>query len=90
MQPLDHVQKLIDQKSISEAQWNLYFLATEYLDNPEGGGRSLMLRFRDLQVLVARVGFDVDLPGVLVIESPRGKKSYWAWSELFAVTLPED
>ena len=90
MEPLDHVKKLIDQKLITEAQWNLYFLATEYLDNPEGGGRSLTMRFRELQVQVARVSFDSEFPGILVIQSPQGRKSYWAWTELFAVILPND
>ena len=90
MEPLDHAQKLIDEKVITEAQWNLYFLATEYLDNPEGGGRFVNMRFRDLYAVAARVGFDVELPGVLVIQSPKGRKSYWAWSELFAVILEDE
>lgn len=89
MEPLDHVKTLIDQRQITEAQWNLFFLATSYLDGFEEGSGSLSMRFRDLQVSAARVAFDVDLPGVLVIQGPQGRKSYWAWAELFAVILPD-
>jgi hypothetical protein len=85
MQPLDSVQSLIDKGQITEPQWNLYVLASEHLDNPEGGNRSVTLRIGDQEVIARRVGFDVELPGVLVVEGGNRRKSYWAWSELFGV-----
>lgn len=88
MQPLDAAQRLIDQKLITEAQWNLYFLADQFLDVSEREPQPLTLRFGDQSVSAKRVAFDVELPGILVIEGMKKQKSYWAWSELVGVILP--
>lgn len=88
MEPLEAAQKLIDQKLITEAQWNLYFLADQFLGVDERERRPLTLRFGDQSVSAKRVAFDVELPGILVVEGMNKQKSYWAWSELIGVILP--
>lgn len=88
--PYEHVQPLIDEKVITEAQWYLFALADEYLQREDRVSSSVMLKFRGLHVQAYSIGLDSHLPGVLLIRSAGGSMVYAPWSDLVLVTVQEE
>jgi hypothetical protein len=90
MKPTDFAQTLIELKMITDLQWNLYHLASRYLEAERVHAFTVLLRFKSFEIQAHSVAYDVDMPGLLRIEGTGEAITYADWSDLVSVKIPKN
>lgn len=84
MEPPEHVKLLIEDGTITEAQWLLYRLAEDALAAPEPLV-GVTLYAGSNRFGASKLGLDLTVPGIIFASRPDGDTTYIDWSTLSAV-----
>lgn len=81
-----YARELIDNQTITEAQYRLYLLAAEAVEKK---GRPWIMFAKESQQ-IAGIALDHQFPGVVFCRLPHGRTVAFAWGELTAVYFDSD